>query len=178
MCLRQSNPIITHNHFLASVEVISGQDLIYFIYHVNCQHYLPNFLTSCHYCIIISPTTPLHPFNGLFFRTTCVSKHQKGKPFWILMKQKMMGGSGISWTIWKLFAPYSRQITAIFPQHSLFTGRIPFLPPNWQHQSTEGTSTWFIQNLNNSHRISSTTSYVSTRSFSVDNTQQTSVITH
>jgi len=25
-----------------------------------------------------------------------VSRHQKGKPFWILMKQEMMGGSGIS----------------------------------------------------------------------------------
>ena len=30
----------------------------------------------------------LTPF---FSRTTCVSRHQKGKPFWILMKQEMMG---------------------------------------------------------------------------------------
>jgi len=35
--------------------------------------------------------TTLHPFNGLFSRTTWVSQHQKGKPFWILMKQEMMG---------------------------------------------------------------------------------------
>jgi len=33
----------------------------------------------------------LHPFNGLFPRTTWVSQHQKGKPFWILLKQEMMG---------------------------------------------------------------------------------------
>jgi len=33
----------------------------------------------------------LHPFNGLFSRTAWVSRHQKGKPFWILMKQEMMG---------------------------------------------------------------------------------------
>ena len=33
----------------------------------------------------------LHPFNGLFSRTTWVSRHQKGKPFWILLKQDMMG---------------------------------------------------------------------------------------
>jgi len=33
----------------------------------------------------------LHPFNGLFSRTTWVSQHQKGKPFWILLEQEMMG---------------------------------------------------------------------------------------
>jgi len=26
-----------------------------------------------------------------FFRTTGVSRHQKGKPFWILLEQEMMG---------------------------------------------------------------------------------------
>ena len=31
----------------------------------------------------------LHLFSGLFFTTTLVSQHQKGKPFWILMKQEM-----------------------------------------------------------------------------------------
>jgi len=33
----------------------------------------------------------LHPFNGLFSRTTFVSQHQKDKPFWILLEQEMMG---------------------------------------------------------------------------------------
>ena len=33
----------------------------------------------------------LHPFNGFFSRTIWVNRHQKGKPFWILMKQEMMG---------------------------------------------------------------------------------------
>ena len=33
----------------------------------------------------------LHLFNGLFSRTTWVSRHQKGKPFWILLEQEMMG---------------------------------------------------------------------------------------
>jgi len=33
----------------------------------------------------------LHPFNGLFPRTTWVNRHQKGEPFWILLKQEMMG---------------------------------------------------------------------------------------
>jgi len=34
-------------------------------------------------------TTIEHPFNGLFSRTTWVSRHQK--PIWILMKQEIMG---------------------------------------------------------------------------------------
>jgi len=33
----------------------------------------------------------LHLFNGLFSRTTWASRHQKGKPFWILLEQEMMG---------------------------------------------------------------------------------------
>ena len=49
-----------------------------------------------------------------------------------------MSGSGISWNICKS-APRSRQITMPSPHHSVFTGRMPFLPPNQQHQSTEGT---------------------------------------
>jgi len=35
--------------------------------------------------------TTQHPFNSLFSRTTWVSRQQKGKPFWILIKQEMMG---------------------------------------------------------------------------------------
>jgi len=37
------------------------------------------------------PLLLLHPFNGLSSRTTWVSRHQKGKPFWILLQQEMMG---------------------------------------------------------------------------------------
>jgi len=33
----------------------------------------------------------LHPFNGLFSKTTSVCRHQKGKSFWILVEQEMMG---------------------------------------------------------------------------------------
>ena len=47
--------------------------------------------------------------------------------------------SGISWTICKKsFTPCSRQITMLAPHHSLFTGRMLFLMPNRQCQSTEG----------------------------------------
>jgi len=33
----------------------------------------------------------LHPFNGLFSKTACVSRHQRSKPFENSMKQEMMG---------------------------------------------------------------------------------------
>jgi len=47
-----------------------------------------------------------------------------------------MSGSGISWAVCKS-APLSRQTTHQHPTTQLFTGRMPFLPPNQQRQSTE-----------------------------------------
>ena len=63
------------------------------------------------------------------------------KPVWIKMRREMMGfwyGSGIIRTICKQSAPCSRQITTSTPHHSIFTGRMLFLMPNQQCQSTEG----------------------------------------
>ena len=48
------------------------------------------------------------------------------------------GSSGISWTICKQSAPRPGQITTPTPYHSIFTGRVLFLTPNQQCQSTEG----------------------------------------
>ena len=68
------------------------------------------------------------------------------KPIWILLKQETVSGCGISWDICKS-APCSRQITMPAPHCSVFTGRMPFLPPNQQCQSTEGkTSCWLWNN--------------------------------
>ena len=58
------------------------------------------------------------------------------KPIWILLKQETVSGSGISWAICKS-APRCRQITTPAPHHSVFTGRMLFLSPNQQRQSTE-----------------------------------------
>jgi len=100
----------------------------------------------------------LHPFNGLFSKTTWVSQHQKGKPFWILLEQELMG-----WQ-WHQLDHVQVICTSLqtTPHHSLisdiavlvlkrdvklqptnlttqiFTGRVPFLPLNQQRQSTEG----------------------------------------
>jgi len=63
---------------------------------------------------------------------------RKAKPIWILLKQEIVSGSGISWTICKS-APRSRQITTPAPHCSVFTGRMPFLPPN---QSVKALKAW------------------------------------
>ena len=62
---------------------------------------------------------------------------QSVKPVWVILKQETVSGSGISWAICKS-APRFRPITTSAPHHSFFTGRMPFLPPNQQRQSTEG----------------------------------------
>jgi len=38
------------------------------------------------------------------------------------------------------------QITMPVPHHSVFSGRMPFLPPNQQHKITEGTTTYYNDN--------------------------------
>jgi len=37
------------------------------------------------YCLLLLLLLLLHPFNNLFSRTNWISRHQKGKPFWILL---------------------------------------------------------------------------------------------
>ena len=63
--------------------------------------------------------THTHPFNGPLSGTTRVSRYQKGKPIWILLKQETVSGSGISWANSKS-APRSRQITTPAPHRSVF----------------------------------------------------------
>ena len=79
----------------------------------------------------------MHPFNGLFSRTTWVSRYQKGKTSLDLDDARddgVWGCSGISWTICKQSAPCSRWITTPTPHHSFSTGRMLFLTPNQQRQ--------------------------------------------
>ena len=63
--------------------------------------------------------THTHPSNGHLSGTTRVSRYQKAKPIWILLKQETVSGSGISWAICK-FARRSRQITIPVPHQSSF----------------------------------------------------------
>ena len=76
-------------------------------------------------------TTTLHPLNGLFSRTTWVSRCQKGKTSLDLNEARddgVLGCSGISWTICKQSAPRCRQITTPTPHQSLNCYRPDALP--------------------------------------------------
>jgi len=59
--------------------------------------------------------------------------NRKVKSIWILLKQETVSGSGISWPYSSLLQTDNHASTPPL----LFTGRMPFLPPNQQRQSTE-----------------------------------------
>ena len=69
-----------------------------------------------------------HPFNGPLSWTTRVGRYQKRKTNLYFTGAR---DSGTSWAICKS-APRSRQITTPVFHHSVFTARMPFLPPNQQ----------------------------------------------
>ena len=65
----------------------------------------------------------LHPFNGLFSRTTWVSRYQKGKTSLDLNEARygeVLGCSGISWTICKQSTPRSRHNHTNTPSLNLY----------------------------------------------------------
>jgi len=68
-------------------------------------------------------------------------KNQEAKTDLDLLEQETVSGSGIT-------GPYAnlhpRQITIPISTTQFFTGRMPFLPPSLQRQSTEGRCTGII----------------------------------
>jgi len=83
-------------------------------------------------------TIHTHPFNSPFSKTTWVGRYQKGKTNVDFTEARDSEWQWHQLGICKS-APRSRQITTPAPHHSVFTGRMPFLPPNQQRQSTECT---------------------------------------
>ena len=78
------------------------------------------------------------PFNGLFSRTTRVSQYQKGKTNLDFTEAR---DSEWQWhQLGHMHVCTSLQTDnhASTAQLSFFTGRMAFLPPNQQRQSTEG----------------------------------------
>ena len=88
--------------------------------------------------VLVASHIHTHPFNGPLSRTTRVSRYQKAKTNLDFTEARDSSGSGISWAICKS-APGCRQITMAAPHYSVFTGRVSFLPPSQQRQSTEGS---------------------------------------
>ena len=89
--------------------------------------------------------THTHPFNGPLSGNTGVSRYQKGKT-----SQDFTEAKHSEWQRHHL--GYMQVCTSLqtdnhtsTPPLSFFTGRMPFLPPNQQRQSTVGKDTREIQ---------------------------------
>jgi len=74
-------------------------------------------LLFCAVVLLVGLATHLTALSG----TTQISRYQKGKPIWILLKQDTVSGSSIHWAICKS-ALHSRHITTPAPHHSVFYG--------------------------------------------------------
>ena len=66
-----------------------------------------------------SPANTHTCLTTLFPRLSRSAGTRKVKPIWILLKQEIVSGSGISWAICKS-APHSTRITTAAPHHSVF----------------------------------------------------------
>ena len=90
-------------------------------------------------CLFFDIWTHTHPFNGSLSGTTQVSRCQKGKTNLDFTEARdsewqwhQLGHMQVSTSL----QTYNRASTSLL---KFFTGRMPFLPPNQQCQSTEGT---------------------------------------
>jgi len=108
---------------------------------VACRTCLQMTMNTANWKLFINTTHTHTRLTALYPGLPGWAGTRKVKPIWILMKQETVSGSGISWTICKS-APHSRQITTPAPHRSVFTGWMPFLPPNQQCQSTQSKKHW------------------------------------
>jgi len=76
-------------------------------------------------------------FNGLFSRTTWISQHQKGKPFWILLQQEMMVCQWHQLDHMQIICTSLQTDNHARTSPLSFTCPIPLLLPNQQCQNTE-----------------------------------------
>jgi len=83
--------------------------------------------------------THIHPFNGPFSGTTQVSRYQKGKTNLDFTEARDSKWQWHQLGHTQVCISLQTDDHASIPPLSFFTGRMPFLPPNLQCQSTEGT---------------------------------------
>jgi len=83
--------------------------------------------------------THTHPFNGPFSGITQVSRYQKGKTSLDFTEARDSEWQWHQLGQMQVCTSLQTDNHASTPPLSFFTGRMPFLPPNQQHQSTEGT---------------------------------------
>ena len=81
--------------------------------------------------------TYIHPFNRPFYGTTQVSRYQKGKTNLDFTEARDSEWQWHQLGHMQVCTSLQTDNHAITPPLSFFTGRMPFLPPNQQRQSTE-----------------------------------------
>ena len=82
--------------------------------------------------------THTHPFNGPFSVTTRVSQYQKGKTNLDFTEARDSEWQWHQLGHMQVCTSLQTDNHASTPPLGFFTGRMPFLPPNQQRQSTEG----------------------------------------
>ena len=82
--------------------------------------------------------THTHPFNGPFSGTTQVSRYQKGKTNLDFTEARDSEWQWHQLGHMQVCTSLQTDNHASTPPLSFFTGRMPFVPPNQQRQSTEG----------------------------------------
>ena len=107
---------------------------------IPAPHYSVFLQAGCPSCCpTVSKHTHTHPFNGPLSGSTRLSQYQKGKT------DLDFTGARDSERQWhqlghmQVCTSLQTDNHASIPPLSFFTGRMPFLPPNQQCQSTDGT---------------------------------------
>ena len=91
--------------------------------------------------------THTQPFNGCFSETTWVSRYQKGKTNMDFSEARDSKWQWHQLGHMQVCTSLQRDNHTSTPPLGFFTGRVPFLPPNQQHQTTEGNKAIWMQLL-------------------------------
>jgi len=94
--------------------------------------------------------THTYPFNGPLSGTTQVSQYQKGKTNLDFTEARDSEWQWNPLGHMQLCTSLRTDNHARTSPLSFLTGRMPFLPPNQQRQSTEGKHAWHVKPKNNS----------------------------
>ena len=97
--------------------------------------------------------THTHPFDGPLSGTTQVSRYQKGKTNLDFTEARDSEWQWHQLGCMQVCTSLQRDNHASTPSLSFFTGRMPFLPPSQQRQSTEGTYDVKYNQINGSCNI-------------------------
>jgi len=105
---------------------------------------VPNIM--CIFCSC-QPHTHTHPFNGSFSGTTQVSQYQKGKTNLDFTEARDSEWQWHQLDHMQVCTSLQTDNHTSTPPLKFFTGRMPFLPPNQQRQSTESRSASRLNNV-------------------------------